>query len=215
MFCTSTCVNTVARVHGQSSSTGPQSITARAGRTGFRTTWLTMRASSLPLPDLRRSQLATLSRPITHALYVVACGSTSARNGACARIASNSFQQYQVLQPGSSIVWWVLGASLRLAKNRPTLSPSVPLSGHSSCSANLTRRRRLHQRSLRSLPINSPSQSASWRGCKGAPNNAFKPKPLRYAAHMAERACHVFRSTARFGLTYALGLCPSHLHTKK
>ena len=33
------------------------------------------------------------------------------------------------------------------------------------------------------------------------PNNAFKPKPLRSTKHMAEKACHVFGSTARFGLT--------------
>ena len=33
------------------------------------------------------------------------------------------------------------------------------------------------------------------------PNNAFKPNPLRYANHMAEKACHVVSSTARVGLT--------------
>ena len=33
------------------------------------------------------------------------------------------------------------------------------------------------------------------------PNNAFKPKPLRYAKHMAGTACHVLRSTTRLGLT--------------
>ena len=38
------------------------------------------------------------------------------------------------------------------------------------------------------------------------PNKSFKPKPLRYANHMAGRACHVLRSTARLGLTLALGL---------
>ena len=38
------------------------------------------------------------------------------------------------------------------------------------------------------------------------PNNAFKPKPLRYANHMAGGACHVLRSTARLGLTQALGM---------
>ena len=32
-------------------------------------------------------------------------------------------------------------------------------------------------------------------------NNAFKPKPLRYANHTAGRACHVVRFTTRFGLT--------------
>src|SRR5690554_838912 len=44
----------------------------------------------------------------------------------------------------------------------------------------------------------------SWAlgGIGGArPNNAFKPNPLRYAKHMAGRACHVFRSTTLFGLT--------------
>ena len=35
----------------------------------------------------------------------------------------------------------------------------------------------------------------------GPPNNAFKPNPLRYAPHMAERACHVVRSTTQVGLT--------------
>lgn len=33
------------------------------------------------------------------------------------------------------------------------------------------------------------------------PNNAFKPKPLRSANHMAGTACHVLRSTTRLGLT--------------
>ena len=39
-----------------------------------------------------------------------------------------------------------------------------------------------------------------------APNNAFKPKPLRSANHMAGRACHVLHSTTRFGLTWVLAL---------
>ena len=38
------------------------------------------------------------------------------------------------------------------------------------------------------------------------PNNAFKPKPLRSANHMAGTACHVLRSTTRLGLTWVLGL---------
>ena len=33
------------------------------------------------------------------------------------------------------------------------------------------------------------------------PNNAFKPKPLRYAKHMAGKACQVLCSTTRLGLT--------------
>ena len=37
------------------------------------------------------------------------------------------------------------------------------------------------------------------------PNKSFKPKPLRYAKHMAGKACHVFSSTTRLGLTLALG----------
>ena len=37
------------------------------------------------------------------------------------------------------------------------------------------------------------------------PNHAFKPKPLRSANHMAGKACHVVRSTARLGLTWVLG----------
>ena len=36
------------------------------------------------------------------------------------------------------------------------------------------------------------------------PNNAFKPKPLRYAKHMAGTACHVLRFTTRLGLTWVL-----------
>ena len=43
-------------------------------------------------------------------------------------------------------------------------------------------------------------------GTKLLPNNSFKPKPLRYAKHMADIACHVFRSTTRLGLTLALGV---------
>ena len=35
-------------------------------------------------------------------------------------------------------------------------------------------------------------------------NNSFKPKPLRSSKGMAERACHAFASTTRFGLTQAL-----------
>src|SRR5690606_15838213 len=38
------------------------------------------------------------------------------------------------------------------------------------------------------------------------PNNAFKPKPLRSAQHMAGTACHVLCSTTRLGLTWVLGL---------
>ena len=38
-----------------------------------------------------------------------------------------------------------------------------------------------------------------------APNNSFKPKPLRYGKGMAGKACHAFASTTRFGLTQALG----------
>ena len=34
-----------------------------------------------------------------------------------------------------------------------------------------------------------------------APNNAFKPKPLRSTNHMADKACHVVGSTTRLGLT--------------
>lgn len=36
------------------------------------------------------------------------------------------------------------------------------------------------------------------------PNNAFKPKPLRYVKGMAGGACHAFVFTTRFGLTLAL-----------
>ena len=34
-----------------------------------------------------------------------------------------------------------------------------------------------------------------------APNYAFKPNPLRYVAQAAGKACHLFHSTARVGLT--------------
>ena len=34
-----------------------------------------------------------------------------------------------------------------------------------------------------------------------APNYAFKPNPLRYAAQAASKACHLVHSTARVGLT--------------
>ena len=36
------------------------------------------------------------------------------------------------------------------------------------------------------------------------PNKAFKPKPLRYAKHMAGKAGHVFRFTTLLGLTQVL-----------
>ena len=48
-------------------------------------------------------------------------------------------------------------------------------------------------------------------GCNVPPNNSFKPKPLRYTKGMAGKACHVFGSTTRFGLTQALGLRPRNL----
>jgi hypothetical protein len=38
-----------------------------------------------------------------------------------------------------------------------------------------------------------------------APNHSFKPTPLRYASHMAWKACNVVRFTTRRGLTQALG----------
>jgi hypothetical protein len=38
------------------------------------------------------------------------------------------------------------------------------------------------------------------------PNKSFKPNPLRYAKHMAGKACHVFRFTTLLGLTLVLGL---------
>lgn len=37
------------------------------------------------------------------------------------------------------------------------------------------------------------------------PNKSFKPNPLRYAKHMAGKACHVFRFTTLLGLTLVLG----------
>jgi len=38
-----------------------------------------------------------------------------------------------------------------------------------------------------------------------APNNSFKPKPLRSGKGMADKACHAFASTTQFGLTQVLG----------
>src|SRR5690606_25650148 len=40
---------------------------------------------------------------------------------------------------------------------------------------------------------------------ESTPNNSFKPTPLRYANHMAGRACHMVCSTTRRGLTQVLG----------
>ena len=37
-------------------------------------------------------------------------------------------------------------------------------------------------------------------------NNSFKPKLLRSGKNMAEKTCHVFTSTTRFGLIQALAL---------
>jgi len=49
---------------------------------------------------------------------------------------------------------------------------------------------------------------------RAAPNNSFKPKPLRSGKNMAEKACHVFTSTTRFGLTQALGATVSSIATE-
>ena len=46
------------------------------------------------------------------------------------------------------------------------------------------------------------------------PNNAFKPKPLHSAKHMAGKACHVLRSTTRLGLTQVLGGLDVASHTE-
>jgi hypothetical protein len=69
------------------------------------------------------------------------------------------------------------------------------------------------------------SVSAKGSGCGGPgrgppsrplrPNNSFKPTPLRYTKHMAERACHVFGSPTRCGLTRALGSGCSRSATSK
>src|SRR5690606_20673103 len=59
-----------------------------------------------------------------------------------------------------------------------------------------------------SVTISYPSQTGKFlqMTCtRVAPNNAFKPKPLRSAKHMAGKACHVLRSTTRLGLTWVLG----------
>src|SRR5690606_18476605 len=59
-----------------------------------------------------------------------------------------------------------------------------------------------------SVTISYPSQTGKFlqMTCtRVAPNKSFKPKPLRYANHMADKACHVLRSTARLGLTLVLG----------
>src|SRR3546814_17603738 len=57
----------------------------------------------------------------------------------------------------------------------------------------------------------APSSRVSTTGLRT--NNAFKPKPLRSANHMAGKVCHVLRSTARLGLTLVLGA--SHLQLKR
>src|SRR5699024_8938570 len=48
-------------------------------------------------------------------------------------------------------------------------------------------------------------RAVSWSGdcalTSLAPNNAFKPKPLRSTNHMAGTACHVVGSTTQLGLT--------------
>ncbi len=48
---------------------------------------------------------------------------------------------------------------------------------------------------------NLRSSSADPQFLPEGPNNAFKPKPLRSTKHMAGKACHVFGSTTRLGLT--------------
>src|SRR3546814_20394448 len=57
----------------------------------------------------------------------------------------------------------------------------------------------------------APSSRVSTTGLR--PNNAFKPKPLRSANHMAGKDCHVLRSTARLGLTSVLGLLKTRFGT--
>jgi len=51
-----------------------------------------------------------------------------------------------------------------------------------------------------------PRSHNDQQGSGDAPNNSFKPKPLRSSKGMAGKACHAFASTTRFGLTHALGL---------
>ena len=43
------------------------------------------------------------------------------------------------------------------------------------------------------------------RGTHHAPNNSFKPNPLRSGNGVAEKACHAVACTAQVGLTQALG----------
>jgi hypothetical protein len=37
------------------------------------------------------------------------------------------------------------------------------------------------------------------------PNKSFKPKPLRYANHLADKACHVLHPPTQRGSTLVLG----------
>ena len=60
------------------------------------------------------------------------------------------------------------------------------------------------------LPVVQASVQAALRALhfRGmiAPNNSFKPTPLRCTNNMADAACHVVGSTTQRGLTQALGL---------
>src|SRR3546814_7221009 len=57
---------------------------------------------------------------------------------------------------------------------------------------------------MRCLETRSKSPIVASPSLQWAPNNSFKPNLLRYTKHMAEKACHVFGSTAQVGLTQAL-----------
>jgi len=53
--------------------------------------------------------------------------------------------------------------------------------------------------------LRAQATALHFRGPELRPNNSFKPKPLRYSKSVAEKPCHAFASTTRFGLTQALG----------
>src|SRR5690606_14876264 len=103
--------------------------------------------------------------------------------------AASERPRIEVLRSGASLrdlSWWAL--------------PLVRLQRSSLASASL-----LAASGAGSVALLSGG-SCALGGIGGArPNNAFKPSPLRYANHMAGKACHVLCSATRLGLTQVLG----------
>src|SRR5690606_35534077 len=71
-------------------------------------------------------------------------------------------------------------------------------------------------RSSTSFVVSDKTSGSSMFWIALGTNNPFKPNPLRYAKHMADTACHVFRSTTLLGLTLVLGAshASSRTHSK-